>query len=242
MKKNLTDKTILVTGGSSRLGQAIAQKALQEGARVFVTYHRHPEKVKPLTENGAEAFSLDLTDMKAVEQFSKKIREKTKTLDVLIHNAAAVKDHTISNMTEEEWDLVLTADLKAPYYLTKKLLPLLFKGKQSRIFFMTSRAAIKGSFGASNYAAAKAGLIGLTKSLAQELGRKKIAVNAINPGFMKSSMTENLPNEVIQSHMNLSPYGDYSSPEAVADFILYLSSGETQQVTGQVIHYESRNL
>ncbi len=232
----------MITGGSSRLGNAIAHQALQEDAQVFVTYFRHPDSVRNLTEKGATAFELDLSDMRAIEVLTKQIKEKIKRLDILIHNAAAVRDATIGNLTEEDWDFVLTANLKAPYYLTKKLLPLLFKADKSKIFFITSRVALKGGFGASNYAASKAGIIGLVKSLAQELGRKQILVNAINPGFMKSAMTEALPAQVIEANLSASPLGRFSEPEEVARFLTFLGADQTTQVTGQVIHFESRNI
>lgn len=112
----------------------------------------------------------------------------------------------------------------------------------AKILFITSRAAVVGSFGISNYAAAKAGLIGLAKSLALELGKKNILVNAVNPGFMKSRMTENLPEEVLQKNLEASPVGRYSDPEEVADFLVYLSSDAMTQVTGQVLHFESRQI
>lgn len=143
-------------------------------------------------------------------------------------------------MTEEEWDEVLNANLKAPYLLTQKLLPLLFKARPSKIFFIVSRAALQGIFGAANYSASKAGLVALAKSLAQELGRKEILVNCVNPGFMKSRMTESLPPEVIEKNINESALRRLSNPEEVADFLVYLSSDKMTQVTGQVFHYESR--
>ena len=239
----------MITGGSSRLGQAFIRKALAEGAAVYFTYHRHAEDIQPLIAQGAEGFELDLADMRAIERFAKQIKEKTREVDVLIHNAAAVRDHTIQNMTEDDWDHVLTVDLKAPYFLTKQLLPLLLRkksevaaGKARKVFMITSRVALQGGFGVSNYAAAKAGLIGLAKSLAQELGRRKILVNAVNPGFMPSRMTEALPEAVIARNLEANPLGEYSNPEEVADFLVHLASDQMQQVTGQVLHWEGRGI
>ncbi|HXV28176.1 MAG TPA: SDR family oxidoreductase, partial [bacterium] len=160
----------------------------------------------------------------------------------VIHNAACVRDHTVQNLSDEDWDKVLTVNLKAPYYLTKKILPLLFKRRMSKIFMLISRMAVSGGFGASNYAAAKAGLIGLTKSLAAELARKNILVNAVNPGFMLSAMTEALPEEVRKRNQDASYLGRFSDPEEVAGFLVYLCSDAMTQVTGQILHFESRNL
>ncbi len=242
MNASLSGKTILITGGSSQLGQAIVRKARAEGARVLLTYFQHPEEVEPLKQLGAEAFELNLADMRAIDVFAKMIKEKAPQLDVVIHNAALVRDHTIQNMSEEDWDLVMTVDLKAPYYLTKKLLPVLFKRPISKIFMIISRAAILGGFGISNYAAAKAGLVALAKSLAAELGKKNILVNAVNPGFMKSRMTESLPEEVLQTHREASPLQQFSDPKAVAEFMAFLCSDQMTQVTGQVLHFESRKI
>lgn len=255
---SLSNKTLLITGGTSRLGREIVRKALVEGAQVFLTYFQNENEAQELKKAGAEIFHIDLARTDQIDTLAAQIKDKIPHLDVLIHNAALVRDHTIQNLSEEDWDDVMTVNLKAPYYLTKKLLPLLFQKKNkksaaspqdetpveklvaSKIFFVTSRAAVNGGFGISNYAAAKAGLVGLTKSLAQELGKRQILVNAINPGFMKSSMTENLPEAVLQHHLDLSPIARYSDPAEVADFVIYLSSGAMTQATGQTFHFESR--
>ncbi len=268
-EKYLSNKIILITGGTSELGRQFVQKALFAGARVYFTSFQDRETFQALESAGAAGFVLDLADMRAIDNFVKTFKEKERTLDILIHNAAAVRDHTLQNLTEEEWDYVMTVNLKAPYYLTKKLMPLLFKQSSTchreesrpqgaasprddvaisnsgratkKIFMMTSRAAVMGGFGVSNYAAAKAGLIGLTKSLAQELGKKNILTNAVNPGFMKSKMTRDLPPEVIRRNREASPLGKCSDPAEVADFLVFLCSDQMTQVTGQVFHFESRN-
>ena len=242
MEKILSGKTILITGGTGRLGSAFVRKALAQGARVLFTYHQNEEDASSLLKEGAEGFRLDLSDMRAIDEAAKTLKEKIPGLDALIHNAALVRDHTLQNMTEEDWDLVLTVDLKAPYYLTKKILALLFKKIPSKIIFLTSRLAVTGGVGVANYAAAKAGLIGLAKSLAQELGKKKVLVNAVNPGFMKSRMTEHIPEEVVQKNLEQSPLHRFSDPAEVADFLIYLCSDRMAQVTGQVFHFESRKL
>ena len=242
LEKTLSEKIILITGGTSRLGTAFVRCALVLGARVFFTYHKSVSQAQTLTGEGAEGFPLDLADMRAIDQFAKMFKEKVPALDILIHNAALVLDHTIQNLSEEEWDLVLTVDLKAPYYLTKKLLPLLFKKTPAKIFMITSRVALAGGFGVSNYAAAKAGLIGLTRSLAAELGKKQILVNAVNPGFMKSRMTENLPEETFRRNLEASPLNRFSEPGEVAEFLAFLCSDRMTQVTGQVFYYDSRKM
>ena len=249
MEKTLTNQTLLITGGTSRLGQAFVTRALNHGARVFFTYHQASSQAEVLMQAGAEGFLLDLADPRAIDEFVKVIKSKTEKLDALIHNAAAVRDHTLLNMTEEEWDYVMSVNLKAPYYLTKKLLSFFLKKTKpgelasgKKIFMITSRVALMGGFGISNYAASKAGLIALTKSLAQELGSRKVLVNAVNPGFMKSRMTELLPEEVIEANRMASPLEQFSDPNEVADFLVYLCSDRMSQVTGQVFHFESRKI
>ncbi len=244
MEPVLQNKTILITGGTSRLGRAFVEKASAAGARVFFTYFENKTSAAELAQKGAEGFELDLASTAAIDAFARLLKEKTKTLDAVIHNAAAVRDHTLQNLTEEEWDYVMNVDLKAPYYLTKKTLPMIFKNEEKarKILFITSRAAVIGGVGISNYAAAKAGLIGLAKSLAQELGKKNILVNAVNPGFMQSKMTESMPEQAVQAHLAASPLNRVSNPEEVADFLIYLCSDAMQGVSGQVLHFESRKI
>ena len=242
MEPLLKEKTILITGGTSQLGKSFVRKAVQHGARVLFTYFRSVGTAQELEKLGARGYAVDLANVPAMEAFTASLKEETEQLDILIHNAAATADGLIEQMPEEDWDRVVNVNLKAPFYLTKQLLPLLFKKQPSKVFMLVSRAGLSGLYGAANYAASKGGLIALTKTLAKELGRKKILVNAINPGFRRSSMTESVPDAVIQKNLQESPLKSFSDPEEVADFMVYLSSGLMRQVTGQVFHFESRPL
>lgn len=240
MELSLKDKTVLITGGTSPLGQAFVRKAVQAGAKVFFTYFKASRTAEELERDGARGFSLDLADARAIDSLAASLKETLESLDVLIHNAAATADALIEKMSEKEWDHVLKVNLKAPFYLTQKLLPLLLMKKPSKVFTLVSRAGLSGLAGAANYAAAKGGLIAMTKTLAKELGRKKILVNAVNPGFMRSSMTAKVPEAVLQRNLEDSPLKTFSDPEEVAEFLIYLSSDRMRQVTGQVFHFESR--
>ncbi len=253
MEKILSGKTLLITGGTSRLGKTFCRKALAQGARVFLTWQRNQAEACELERLGAETFQADFSSTFSMNGLVAALKSKTKTLDILIHNAAAVRDRTLHNLTEEDWDTVMAVNLKAPYYLTKELMGLLFRAAKSssredgkrgcaKIFMITSRLGVSGGYGVANYAAAKAGLIALAKSLAQELGRKNILVNAVNPGFMESAMTRDLPEMVFEQNRAASPLGRFSDPEEVADFLVYLCSEAMSQVTGQVFHYESRKI
>lgn len=240
MEVTLSGKRILVTGGTSALGRVLVEKALREGAVIFFTYHTNDEEAQRLISLGAKGFRVDLAKRTEIDQLKKEIQLVTRELDAIVHNAALVRDHTIQNLTEDEWDEVLAVDLSAVYYLTKKFLSFLFKVRGSKILSVTSRTGLHGGFGQANYAAAKGGLIALTKSLARELGKKQILVNAINPGFMKSRMTESIPEEIFRKNIQESPLGVMSDPERVADFMIYLLSDRFQNVTGQVFHLDSR--
>jgi len=237
---SLKEKNILITGGTSRLGKAFVHEAVRRGARVFFTYCKALETTQELERAGAQGFPLDLADTKAMDAFAAIFKEQVESLDVLIHNAALTADAFIEKMSESDWDNVMRVNLKAPFYLTQKLLPLLLRKTPSKVFTLVSRAGLSGLAGAANYAASKGGLIAMTKTLAKELGRKKILVNAVNPGFMRSFITANVPQEILQKNLEESPLKTFSDPEEVADFLLFLSSDRMRQVTGQVFHFESR--
>lgn len=238
----LKNKTILITGGTSELGRAFVRQAVEQGAKVFFTFHRSSGEAEKLEALGAKGFACDLGDMRDIEKLVAWFVAQTEQLDVLIHNAAVIADALIEKMSEKEWDAVMSVNLKAPFYLTKQLLPLLLKKAPSKVLMIVSRAGLSGLYGAANYAASKGGLIAMTKTLAKEFGRKKILVNAVNPGFMRSGMTRHLPEKILEKALFESPLKTYSDPEEVAGVLVYLSSDLMRQVTGQVFHFESRPL
>lgn len=240
MNNLLSGKKVLITGGTSVLGSAFVRKALENGARVFFTYFNSKEKAYELETAGAGGFRLDLTNTGDMERFCSGFKNENETLDALIHNAAVTADGYIEKLPEKDWDRVIAVNLKAPFYLTRQLLPLLMKAQPSKIFMVVSQAGLNGLAGAANYAASKGGLIAMTKTLAKELGRKKILVNAVNPGLMKSAMTANVPEAELRKSLDRSPLKTLSNPEEVAGFLVYLCSDLMKQVTGQVFHFESR--
>lgn len=240
MNISLSGKNILVTGGTGTLGSILIRRAIEEGARIFFVYHRNEEKAKTLADKGAVPFHLDITDRAAVDRLKDKLKEDCGGLDALVHCAGIVRDHTLQNLTVDDWDEVIAVNLTAVYYLTRKLLPLLYKKENSRLIIVASRVGLQGGFGEANYAASKAGLIAFTKTLAAEVGRQGILVNAVTPGFMLSKMNEGLPEEVKEKSRKESCLGSFSDPNEVADFIIYLLSDRVSKVTGQVFHYDSR--
>ena len=240
MQVDLAGKQILITGGTGALGRAFVRRAREEGASVFFTYHQSLKTAQELGRLGAQGFQIDLSDRRQIDELKNKIKATTPFLDAIVHNAGICRDHTIQNLTEAEWDEVLSVDLDAVYYLTKKFLSFLFKKPGSKIIHVISRVGARGGFGQANYAAAKAGLVALTKTLAKELGKKEILVNAFNPGFMRSQMTEGLPGEVFERNKKESSLGRISDPAAASDFLVYLLSGRFSGVSGQVFHFDSR--
>ena len=240
MDVSLAGKQVLITGGTGALGRALVARAREEGAAVFFTYHQGTQEAKRLEALGARGFLTDLRDRRQIDRLKADIKSMTPVLDAIVHNAAVVRDHTLQNLTEQEWDEAVAVDLDAVYYLTKKFLSFLFKKPGSKILNVVSRTGLHGGFGQANYAAAKAGLIALTKTLAQELGKKEILVNGLNPGFMKSKLTGSIPREIYERNVKESALGTISDPGAVADFVVYLLSDRFQNVSGQIFHYDSR--
>lgn len=240
MDVTLAGKQILITGGTSALGRVLVRRARGERATVFFTYHQNANEAKRLEQLGAKGFQVNLAKRSDIDELKKQIQSHTRTLDAMVHNAATVRDHTILNLTESEWDEVLRVDLDSVYYLIKRFLSFLFKKPGSKILNVVSRAGLRGGFGIANYAAAKGGLIALTKSLAREIGKKQILVNALNPGFMRSHMTKDIPEQAFHQNIQDSVLGCISDPEVVSDFMIYLLSDRFRGVSGQVFHFDSR--
>jgi len=240
MDVHLSGKSILISGGTSALGRVFVERALEEGATIFFTYCRNRDEAMRLGKLGARGFQINLSRHSEIDQLKKEIQAVTRGLDILVCNAAIVNDHTIQNLTEEEWDEVISVDLDSVYYLTKRFLPFLFKKQRSKILNVISRVGLHGGFGQANYAAAKAGLIAMTKSLARELGKKQILVNGLNPGFMRSGLTESIPQGVFDRKVGEGVLGKTSDPHEVADFMIYLLSDRFQGASGQIFHYDSR--
>lgn len=236
----LTGKAILITGGTGALGEAFVKKALRQGAEAFFTYNTDEEKAKELSVLGAVSIKLNLANRAEVVKIKPFLKEKISKLDGLINNAALGGEATIANLEESAWDETIETDLTAPFLLTKKLLPLLYKAPQAKIVNVVSRVGWEGAVGLSAYAAAKAGLVAFTKTLAREVGRKKILVNAFNPGFMMSKMTKDVPEFVLEKNKKRSAIGEFSDPEEAAEFLAFLMSDAATKVTGQVFSWDSR--
>ncbi len=240
MHIDLSGKVILVTAGTSALGTQIVERAMAEKATVFFTYFENQNKAQTLIAKGAYGFRADLRSPADIDKLKEEIKKHTPVLDGLVNNAGIVRDRTLTNLTDEEFNEVIGVDLTAVFLLIKKFLPMLYKKEGGKVVNITSRVGIQGGFGEANYAAAKAGLVALTKTLAWEAGRKKMCVNAVAPGFMMSGMTRDLPPEVYERQKKESCLESFSDPGEVADFIIYLLSDRVRNVSGQVFLFDSR--
>lgn len=240
--KLLQDKVVIITGASRGIGKSIAQKCIDEGAKVAFTYLSSEEKanalVKELTANGgvAKGFKSNAAEFDAAQQLVDDVVKAFGTVDVLVNNAGITRDTLLMRMTEEQWDEVIDTNLKSVFNLTKAVQRPMLKARKGSIINMSSVVGVSGNAGQSNYAASKAGMIGFTKSIAQELGSRSIRCNAIAPGFIETEMTAALDEKVVQEWRNNIPLKRGGTPEDVANTVVFLGSEMSSYVTGQTIH------
>lgn len=237
----LTGKVVLITGASRGIGKAIAQECVHQGATVAFTYISSDEKAKALevelsTQGGTvKGFKSDAGNFAAAQELVDQVVAEFGTIDVLINNAGITRDTLLMRMSEEQWDEVINTNLKSAFNLTKAVQRPMLKAKKGSIINMSSVVGVSGNAGQSNYAASKAGLIGFTKSVAQELGSRNIRCNAIAPGFIETEMTAALDEKVVQEWRNAIPLRRGGSPKDVADATVFLASDMSAYITGQTL-------
>ena len=237
----LTGKVAVVTGASRGIGRQIAKTMAREGAIVIVNYNgsaaKAEEVVKEITEAGgqAEAMQCNVSDYAASQEFLNSVIGKYKRIDILVNNAGITRDNLLMKMSEEDFDAVLDTNLKGAFNCTKHVSRQMLKQRGGRIINISSVSGVAGNAGQANYCASKAGVIGLTKSVARELGSRGITVNTIAPGFIETEMTEVLPEDVKKSMGDQIPLKRFGKTEDVAEMAAFLASDKAAYVTGQVI-------
>jgi len=241
MKKRLDGKIALVTGGSSGIGTAIVQSLAAEGANIAFTYHSNKEGAETVLSNiksmGVEGayFQADMADFTKAQEVADQVTDQFGTLDILVNNAGANRDKVVWKMTESMWDEVIDTDLKGVFNYIRAVSPVFREKKSGRIITISSINALRGKFGQSNYAAAKAGVIGLSKSVAKELGRSNVTVNVVCPGLIATKMIQNMPDDFKQKAMEEIVLGRIGTPEDIAELVAFLASDGARHITGEVI-------
>ena len=239
--KLLEKKVALVTGASRGIGEAIAIKFAENGADVAFTYLSSEERAKSLEERlaalgvKAKGYRSDAGDYKAAEQLSADVLKDFGAVDICVNNAGISKDNLLLRLTEEQWDDVMQANLKSIYNLTKQVIKPMMKARSGSIINMSSIVGVKGNGGQSAYAASKAGIIGFTKSIAQEIGSRNIRCNAIAPGFIETDMTHYLKDGGAEKWHEKIPLRRFGKTEEVANAALFLASDMSLYITGQVL-------
>ena len=238
----LSGKTALITGASRGIGKAIALLYAREGADIAITNIADDDEfrnaIREIQEFGVKAkgYVSNAASFDDSQRVIDEISKDFNRIDILVNNAGITRDTLLMRMTEDQWDAVITVNLKSVFNLTKAVIPMMLKQKSGSIINMSSVVGVSGNAGQSNYSASKAGIIGFTKSVAKEVGTRNIRCNAIAPGFIITEMTEKLPEDVKNEWIGKIPLRRGGLPEDVANTALYLASDLASYVTGQTIH------
>jgi 3-oxoacyl-[acyl-carrier protein] reductase len=238
---DLTGKVAVVTGSSRGIGRAIAVLLAKQGAKVVVNSSKSSEAadevVKEITANGGEAINVpaSISSQADAERLIKTALDTYGRIDILVNNAGTTRDTLLMRMSETDWDDVLDLNLKGTFFCTKAAVRPLLKAKGGRIINITSVAGLAGNAGQANYAASKAGVVGFTKSVARELASRGITCNAVAPGFIPTTLTNVLPDDLKAKATEAIPLARFGTPEEIAAAVLYLASSEAAYVTGHVL-------
>lgn len=233
----LESKVALITGSASGIGAAIVKKFARLGTIVAACDVDSETGSKMVHEigDGARFYKVDVSNETEVNRTVEKIFKDFERIDILVNNAGITNDKLLLRMSKEDWDHVIAVNLTGTFLITKAVIKYMIKQRHGKIVNIASIIGIIGNFGQTNYAASKAGIIAFTKSCAKELAGRNITVNAIAPGFIKTRMTDVIPEEIKQNYLKLIPLGRFGEPEDVANLVLFLSSDQASYITGQTI-------
>ncbi len=240
--KLIEKKTALITGASRGIGRSIALKFASQGANIAFTDLKYDDNaeslIKELTKFGVKAkfYASDASSFQDSEKLIKLLLNNFETVDILVNNAGITRDNLLMRMSENDWDIVIKVNLKSVFNLTKAVQRVMLKQRFGSIINMSSVVGVSGNAGQANYSASKAGIIGFTKSIAQELGSRNIRCNAIAPGFIDTEMTAKLPEDIIAGWMKKIPLRRAGTTEDIANVALFLASDLSAYVNGQVIN------
>jgi len=237
VKIDLTGRVALVTGSTRGIGRAIAASLIECGARVAVTGRDKSTADRVASElgGGARGFSCDVADTSTVTQLTSDVEAAFGSLDILVNNAGLTRDNVVMRLKDDDWNAVIDANLRGPFAAIRAASRGMMKRRWGRIINISSVVGLIGNKGQANYAASKAGLIGLTKAVAKELASRNILVNAIAPGFIETEMTEAMTTEARNGLIGMIPLERLGSPADVAAAVAFLSSDHAAYITGQVI-------
>jgi 3-oxoacyl-[acyl-carrier protein] reductase len=239
--KSHHNKTVLITGASRGIGKAIALAFAKIGANVVINYNHSKDKAEALVQEieglGAKAFAIqaDVSDFEQAKALIESAIDTFGQIDALINNSGITKDNLMLRMKEEDFDQVINVNLKGTWNMCKHITKHFLRNKAGSIINISSVVGLIGNPGQSNYGASKAGIIGLTKSLAKEFGSRNITVNAIAPGFIETEMTEKLSDEIKEYYLKQIPLNRLGQPEDIADLCVFLASDKARYITGQTI-------
>lgn len=240
----LKQKTAVVTGASRGIGRAIAIQLASEGANVVVNYSGSEQKANEVVEEiialGSKAIAVqaNVADNDSVQNLMKTAIEAFGSIDILVNNAGITRDNLLMRMKEDEWDDVLNTNLKGVFLCTKAVTRQMMKQRSGRIINISSIVGVMGNAGQANYVAAKAGVIGLTKTSARELASRNILVNAIAPGFITTEMTDELPEDIKKTMLAQIPLAKLGQPEHIAKAVVFFASDDSEYITGQTLHID----
>ena len=231
----------LITGGAQGIGKAIARRMVEEGACVCIAdinYENAKASAEELKETGVKsiAIELDVSNPESVSNAFGIFIKEFERLDILVNNAGITRDALLLRMKDEDWDAVLSINLKGTFLCSKEAIKIMSKQRSGKIISISSIVAFTGNPGQANYSSSKAGIIGLTKTIAREYASRGIRANAIAPGFIETAMTEALPEKVKEEMKESIPLGHFGRAEDIANAVVFLASKEADYITGQVFH------